>query len=1425
MGKKGKAPSKDSAKSSPAPEGLPSGKKKTKGKREELSEDEKSKRQANRAKVTSSSSWTGKLPHTLLHEMCQRRKWNKVDYDMKKIGDKGMLAIAILSYTDPKTKEVLTIRMFDPTYNKISGEGAMAPQETTMEARHLAATVALYRISYNTNLHMMLPPNHKNLWYDLDDFRKSLMIENPHKAKKLFDVDPFKTLVEEQKQLQQKAKNAEAKDRQAEKQQTATVLTSLDLKHRKPETKRKEKTIKKPEHTSKVSFPRRAWEHAAFVDFEESLRQNIESSIRLHINWSSKMINAKDIKSPERNVLKQKLLSLNFRPPHVEEALQYKDPLSFLLFHLPEDDLPAYFHKRKEDSKNILEISALPLEIRNKIDRLTESGISREEAACALENCSMDEAEAAGKLTAAIVPHLVNAAEPFTSERESLEIWDQELESLESMYPEEVQSLKAGSCYTIDIIKEFKIKLKVYRTKNYPSTLPGIIVSTFERNYRLPNYIKQKVLQNLLQYITDSHLLGDMLVFNIYLWLQDHLKEIIENPGPLLSERELLASMKNDEKATSNWSTSNDNRSRRKNHTSNLSAQELASLKKEYSERVITSQYKTMLEARKRLPAWKKQDVIVDLVKSHDVTLITGETGSGKSTQVVQFLLDTLQRENDDFGKTKIICTQPRRISAIGLAERVSDERCVTCGNEVGYVIRGVNKTSSQTRIRFMTTGVLVRILQTDSSFLKNSILLIDEVHERSVDTDLIVVLLKNLMGKIQGLKIVLMSATVNVDVFKNFFNGLGTCHIEGRTFPIKDYFLDDILEIVDFKIRADKFRNYSEYDIDDKNEYIRPGADSKFFRTGQINYDLVCDVVNHVDQELEMKGNNGSVIVFLPGVAEINRCCSMLKEKDDLNRMVVLPLHSALTPEDQKRVFRTYSSKRKVVVSTNIAETSITISDCVATIDTGRAKTMLYNPNDNTTRLAESFISKAEVSQRRGRAGRVREGVSYKLFSKRLYQEDMIAMPIPEIKRVPLESLYISVKSMGIRDVNKFLATGLDPPPMKSLERASGMLATIGLLNEYDNSLTELGRFISLMPVMDSKHGKLLIYSIIFGVTDVGILLASILSIGTMPFLNDVKVRDKVKALLQKFEFRGDLLAVTEILQQYLQLEDTSSKNKFLKEHYLSYNKVKDIMSTRTQFYSILKDVGFIPIKSQAETTRHLNRNSNNVAILKAVLTGAFYPHVARVQLPDPKYMATSVGAIEKDPEAKAIKYWIRNEEYIDRLQERKTNTKLSDDARDELPARRAFIHPSSILFSSNGSPNSEELATLEDVDEANMKKTFGSVTVAKFPFVVFNSSQVTSKLFLREITPTTTLSLLLFGGPISYEVNGSEHSPGIVLDSWLPIRTWCKNGVLIKELRTLLDQAIRDKLENPNYSGTNKNVEKPNAVLSLVERLVHVG
>ena len=262
---------------------------------------------------------------------------------------------------------------------------------------------------------------------------------------------------------------------------------------------------------------------------------------------------------------------------------------------------------------------------------------------------------------------------------------------------------------------------------------------------------------------------------------------------------------------------------------------------------------------------------------------------------------------------------------------------------------------------------------------------------------------------------------------------------------------------------------------------------------------------------------------------------------------------------------------KRKVVVSTNIAETSITIDDCVATIDTGRAKSMFYNPTDNTTKLIESFISKAEVKQRRGRAGRVREGLSYKLFSKNLYENNMIPMPIPEIKRISLESLYLSVKAMGIKDVKVFLSTALDAPPLPALQKAERILTTIGLVDEFDNSLTQLGQFISLMPVMDSKHGKLLIYGILFGCTDICVLLVSILGIGTLPFIGGFENRDKIKKVLSKYESRGDLFAVLEVVRDYLNIKDPTIKRKHLRDNFLSYNKMNEIKSSIAQYYSCL--------------------------------------------------------------------------------------------------------------------------------------------------------------------------------------------------------------------------------------------------------------
>lgn len=1415
MGKKGKSSSKPSA-----PPTTDVGKKK-KSKSEEPSELEqrKAKQQANRAKVASTASWTGKLPHTLLHEFCQKRKWNKVEYDMKKIGDKGMIAIAVLSSTDPKTKEILTVKMNDPTYDKASGKGAVTPQETPNEARHYAATVALYRVAYNTNMRMMLPPNHKSVWYDLSDYRAALSKENPYRSQRLFDSDPFKTLLEDQKLKAQKEKEQAGKNKQAEKEHTPTVVVSLPNKSSKvvkPADMRSKKSVKQP---FSIRFPRKVWEQAPFIDLEESSRQLIESTLKKSIDWKSRRLDSTKPIDGDREALKHKLCSLRFREAHVEEAMNYKDPLSFLLFNLPEDDLPPFFHKRKEDTKNVLQISALPLAVRNMIDRLMESGVSENEALFALESCGMSENEAAGKLTQMIYPPLAalsGESQPVISEQESVEIWSQELESLTCVYEDSITMLKENSCYVMDLFKEMKLRVKFYRTKYYPHTLPGIVVSTFEKGYKLPDYIKRQILVKLLMHISESNLLGDMIVFHVFEWLQENVKQIIENPGALLSDRELHASSNNNSSGALKARTTGENRRQKGGQNLRVDPRSLKVLENEYAERIKSAAYQAMCDSRANLPAWKKQDLIVNLIEKNDVVLITGETGSGKSTQVVQFVLDFLMRSKKDF-ETRIICTQPRRISAIGLAERVADERCVVCGEEVGYVIRGVNKSRNTTRIKFMTTGVLVRILQGDKSFLRNTIVVIDEVHERSIDTDLIVILLKNLRGKVPGLKIVLMSATVNVDIFKNYFGSLGTCHIEGRTFPIKDYFLDDILEDLDFTIKSDRSQDFFD-DEDTSQNLLKPKADCKFFRSGQINYDLICQVVFYADRQLENVGNDGSIIVFLPGVAEISRCCNMISSRDEGKNLVVLPLHSALTPDEQRKVFKRYQGKRKIVVSTNIAETSITIDDCVATIDTGRCKSMIYNAKENTTRLIESFISKAEAKQRRGRAGRVREGISYKLFSKRLYEEDMVPMPQPEIKRISLESLYISVKAMGIKDVEKFLGGGLDPPPTDSLSKAAKILTTVGLLDEFDGSLTELGKFISLMPTMDSKHGKLLIYSIIFGITDIGILLASILSTGALPFIGGFENRDKIKELLSKYESKGDLIAVTEIFRQYLTIKGESARNRFIKENLLSYNKVKEISSCHAQYQSILQDVGFLPLKRDEKLSAYLNRNHDNYDIVKAVIAGAFYPNIARVQLPDAKFLTTSMGAIEKDPELSAIRFWIRNEEYIDRVE----NQKESQEQEKLLPATRAFLHPSSVLFKGSNIGVKEARAFLQD--EQPMFKQSNSNALLRSPFVAFNSAQVTSKLYLREVTPTSSLSLLLVGGPISYDINEAEHSYGIIVDNWLPIRTWCKNAVLIKELRGLLDQSIKEKLENPRYVVADQNEARTDKILKLVEGLFGV-
>lgn len=1349
---------------------------------------------------------SGKTPISLLHEHAQRSKWEKVQYDMFKVKD-GLVASAILQWKDPKSNELIDVKI----------KHDLSPKETPIEARYLAATVALHRVCFNKNLHMVLPREFKDIWSQLETVRKSVLKENPKKHDRLYNNEPFKVVLEDRKLKESKAKEEQAKlNNEAKTKKAPIVLTSINkpkatapsssakpaittisnqkaptrvssaTKAQMPSNEKKSK-VTKPSKRRTVTFPKKVWESALSFNFTVQQRDLIQKSIKSHVDWKKSTPNNEDLRGL--------LLSIGFRPSHVEESLQYQDPLSFLLFNVPEDDLPNYFQDPSSaDSVTVADKNE------GLVRKVMNFGVGRSEAIVALNDNQQNVAQTLISLTQKLVG--------FTTEdihhdaAESQETWDEEIESLSSIY-DKSKFIKLDNS-SVQVNFNSFLCLRVFKSGSYPNDLAGMLISTIDENHKLPNYVKLNLVKGLAQYAADN-LLGISYIYSLVDWLQENSGQIIENPGPLLDSSNISNSI-DDLKIDSKGSTQR--RFFKSNPDTNF-------IKSDYERRVKSAELKKSLENRAKLPAWNEKENLLKVVNSNKVSLITGETGSGKSTQLVQFLLDDLYSKNDY--KTQIFCTQPRRISAIGLAERVAEERASVCGEEVGYIIRGANKSNKNTKIKFLTTGILVKFLQNGDDFLNNAILVLDEVHERSMETDLIIILLKKLLHKYDNLKIVMMSATVDLSVFEKFFVGLSSAHIKGRTFPIKDYYLDDVLEKTDFKIEVN-------------GEWVNAGANSKFFMTGNINYDLITSLVTEVHKDLIRESNNGSILIFLPGVAEINKCVRLINQNFDAPS-VVLPLHSALSPQEQHRVFESFPGKRKIVVSTNIAETSITIDDCVVTIDSGRVKSMSYNSVDNTTRLNEIFESKAEAKQRRGRAGRVSNGVSYKLFTQETHDK-MKDSPVPEIKRINLESLYLIVKSMGIKDVIAFLNTGMDPPPLNSLVKSEELLKCAGLVDEYDD-LTELGKFISLLPIIDPKHGKLLIYSIIFGCTDFGILTASVMSVGT-PFTKSLDSREDIKKILSKTKELGDLLSTVLVVDQYLKLKTSSEKRQFMNNNFLSFTKINEIKSAKSQYLSILEDIGFLPLKYQ-EGQSHLNRNGSNFNVIKSILTGAFYPQVARAQLPDKRYLNTSSGAVQVDPEAKLTKYWIRNEEYVSSLD------KVEDSTSDPLPATRAFIHPSSILFdtSSNNSPQSGILDDLKSEREDGLiefeKLQQRSIDFTpslksaknralKSSFVIYNSSTVTSKLFLRDITPTTTLSTLLFGGPLSYDLSSfssGKQSPGIILDSWLPIKTWSKNAVLIKELRLLLDQVIKMKLEDPSYS-SNKVEGKGEDILELIDMIL---
>ncbi|KAJ5102093.1 hypothetical protein NUU61_004315 [Penicillium alfredii] len=1280
--------------------------------------------------VIGGASWTGKLPVNMLSEHCQKQKWEKPEYSMAaniksesrrwqiKTID-GFVSTVTLKRVDSKTKELVVL----PPMKLPPSHKHLAAQTTALEARHFAAAYALFRVCNMRNLHMMLPPAYKKLWKE--DFTDIKAADIREGKAFMYEADPFLA----KQERESAAADFEKKRADREKTRAKEKATNVDLGLGSGDTK-----------------GRRIWSQAPKVDMGHRIRREIEGLLRKHTIWNPYGVS---IPENERKAIGEEFTGLGFRRSHVEEAAaeckDREEVLEWLLVYVPEDDLPRW--SLPEGYSAGVSLAAGDLAREDKIKRLASVGYPADLCSQVLDSKGGNEL-AAAELLQDTLAHGSEYA-PTSIPDEDAEAWTEEQSALEAIFGERYVRVSEKVCEikseALNLPENTSFRFQQPST-HYPTTPPVISIQA----KGIPAYIRLSAIRRAIKY-AEENFSGEPMIFNILDWLEMGMPEIMENPGKL---REISTVTALPVGPTHEIHVRPTRKQRRGIDWKANSPQSLA-IQEAWEAKQASAAQMEMSRKRQSLPAWNTQDAIIQAVNSHQVTIISGETGSGKSTQSVQFVLDDMIKRGLG-GAANIICTQPRRISALGLADRVSDERCSSVGNEVGYVIRGESKLKQgATKITFVTTGVLLRRIQSGgdadgnvaSSLADVSHVVVDEVHERSLDTDFLLALLRDVLRHRKDLKVILMSATLDAGIFMDYFGGkksVGLINIPGRTFPVKDYYLDDVVRDTGF---APELCDSFEDDPDATRGEESLGKALRSVGMG-INYELIASTVRYIDAQL---GNQpGGILIFLPGTLEIERCLTAVKRIPSTHP---LPLHASLLPAEQRRVFQSPpKGKRKVIAATNVAETSITIEDVVA---------------DNMVRLQEVWASQAACKQRRGRAGRVRAGTCYKLYTRKA-ESNMAQRPDPEIRRVPLEQLCLSVKSMkGMDDVATFLANTITPPESIAVEGALNFLHRVGALDH--DRLTALGRYLSMIPA-DLRCAKLMIYGSIFGCMESCLTLAAILTVKS-PFVSPREKRDEADAAKASFSRPGDGDLLTDLAAYQAWSERARAQGNWQTQswcgaNFLSHQTLRDISSNRAQFVTSLKDAGVLPVDYSDAPANVWNRNAANRNLLRALIAGAFQPQVAQISFPDKKFASSVTGTVEVDPDARTIKYF--NQEN-----------------------GRVFIHPSSILFSAQGYPSAAA-------------------------YLSYFTKMATSKVFIRDLTPFNAYSLLLFCGSINLDTVGR----GLVVDGWLRLRGWARIGVLVSRLRTMLDEALAARFDNPSLGADSSSTG--DRVIEAVKRLI---
>jgi ATP-dependent RNA helicase DHX8/PRP22 len=577
-----------------------------------------------------------------------------------------------------------------------------------------------------------------------------------------------------------------------------------------------------------------------------------------------------------------------------------------------------------------------------------------------------------------------------------------------------------------------------------------------------------------------------------------------------------------------------------------------------------SSSSSSIQEQRRALPIFAFRDQFLQHVRENSTTVLVGETGSGKTTQIPQYLAEAGFASN---GSGMICCTQPRRVAAEELAKRVAEEYGCPCGAEVGYTVRFKDNTSPLTKIKYMTDGMLLREALVDDTFQRYSVIILDEAHERSINTDVLFAVVKKALLKRPSLKVVVTSATLDTEKFCSFFGAAAPFFIQGRTFPVEKFYLEENSE-----------------------DYVETAL-----RTVMM---------------IHLQEAPGDILVFFTGQEEIDnageKLCGWmetLKKQPGLviPELLVLPLTATLPEEVQAKVFeKTPEGTRKVVLATNVAETSITIGNLFFVVDCGFCKQNVFDSKTGVEQLKIVPISQAQADQRAGRAGRIGPGKAYRLYTETQYLEEMELATVPEIQRSNLFNVVLQLKAVGINDLLSF--DFMDAPPQDTLVAALQKLRYLEALDD-DGLLTRLGRRLAALPI-DPSQGKTLLTAVDLGCAGPVLTIVSMLAVQKRGIFyrprEHIELADAKKRAFHQPE--GDQITLMAIYNQWVEngMSEEWSRQNFVKQRLLL-----EARDTRQQLQDMLTRNNKVALAE--------DHPKDLVLVRKAITAGYFFQAARR--------------------------------------------------------------------------------------------------------------------------------------------------------------------------------------------------------------------